>query len=439
MIEKQASAEVRTSTPLRVVTWNLNHWRQPLLPSDTRREAWRYLAETLGADVALVQEAVPPSDLPREQVAYGEIAGHRNWGSAIAALGPDEGATLETIRSVRIPWTRRRFLLANTHPGAVAVAELTLPGIQPITAVSIYGVMDGSSTSTMLRIAGDLVPLFDSPHGSRVILGGDFNVSRASKDPKQVARADAVIDVIRSLGLVEAKTLGVERPASAADCACGSGATCDHLATWGTTELDYLFVSPALAPQVAGLTADLILDLSLTSERTPHAWDEESFAVEIGRRHGSAARVVVERLVNWADNKERELAATTGVAIKALTRFPTNGITTEPELMFPVDLNLEPRGSQSTISIHADGRVVVWLGAMRHPPFDTEAARSDLLRELNEIPGVHLPPRQVNGWPRFALAVLEEPANLVRLVAVLDRIATESHNRIDGPAVAIGR
>ena len=197
--------------PLRLVTWNLNHWRQPLLPVDTRRAAWAHLADAIGAQVALVQEAVPPLELPRERAVYGEIAGHRNWGSAVVALDP--AVTIEPLRSVRGPWNRRRFLLANTHPGSVAVARLTVAGIEPITLVSVYGVMDGSSVSTMLRITADLVPLFDSPHGARVILGGDFNVSRAGKDPRYVARSEAVLGAIRSLGLVEAKTVVAEPPA----------------------------------------------------------------------------------------------------------------------------------------------------------------------------------------------------------------------------------
>src|SRR6476646_6132221 len=74
------------TVPLRVATWNLNHWQQPLLPIDTRHAAWDHLARELGAQVALVQEAVPPPDLPRERVMYGELAGHRNWGSAVVAL-----------------------------------------------------------------------------------------------------------------------------------------------------------------------------------------------------------------------------------------------------------------------------------------------------------------------------------------------------------------
>jgi endonuclease/exonuclease/phosphatase family metal-dependent hydrolase len=425
-------------TVLRLVTWNLNHWRQPMLPTDTRRAAWEYLSRGIGAGVALVQEAVPPLELEGDRAVYGEIAGHRNWGSAVAALDPR--VSIEPLRAVRVPWTRRRFLLANTHPGSVAIARLLVPGIQPITLLSVYGVLDGSPVSTMHRVIADLVPLFDSPHGARVILGGDLNVSSSTKDPRQVARAEAVFAAIRSLGLIEAKAHVAQQPASPPDCPCGNGGTCSHLGTWSNVELDHLYVSPSLAGQLTALSVDtaaveaglsdhapLVLDLALSAERTPQTWDEESFAEEIGRRHGPAARDVVEKLVNWAELKERELAATTGVCAKSLTRFPTNGCTAEPELMFPVDLNLEPRGSQPTISIHADGTVVVWLGAMGHPPFDTESARHELRRAINELDGVYLPSRQVNGWPRFPISALEDTANLVRLAAVMDRIATESH------------
>lgn len=197
--------------PLRLATWNLNHWRQPLLPSDTRRGAWDYLSTKIGAQIALVQEAVPPLDFGSDRAVYGELAGHRNWGSAIVALDP--AISVEPLRSVRIPWSRRRYLLANTHPGSVAVAQLRLPGIQAISLVSIYGVMDGSAVSTMLRVVADLVPLFDSPYGSRVILGGDLNVSRATKDPRQLARAEAVVEAIQHNGFIVS---------TRADSTCGS-------------------------------------------------------------------------------------------------------------------------------------------------------------------------------------------------------------------------
>ena len=397
----------------------------------------------MGAQVALVQEAVPPLELDRDRAIYGELAGHRNWGSAVVALDP--AIKVEPLRSVRIPWSRRRYLLENTHPGSVAIARMTIGDIEPITLVSVYGVMDGSVVSTMLRVIADLVPLFDSPYGARVILGGDLNVSRSTKDPKQIARAEAVIGAIRALGLVEAKTLVASGRRAATDCPCGGGAECDHIGTWGRAELDHLFVSPGLAGQVTALSVDptvvaaglsdhvpLVLDLALSPERTPHTWDEESFAEEIGRRHGAGARDVVEKLINWADQKERELAGSAGVRTKTLTRFPTNGITTEPQLWFPVDLELAPKGSQPTIAIRARGDIVIQFGGMKQPPFDTTAARDELRLVLNEIEGVDIGSWQLSRWPTIPLAVLEDPANLARLVAVLDRLATESHTFAPG-------
>jgi hypothetical protein len=294
--------------------------------------------------------------------------------------------------------------------------------------------------SSLLRVIADLVPLFDSPYGSRVILGGDLNVSTATKDPKGLARAEVVIAAIRSLGLVEAKSVAAQAPASSLACNCGSGGTCTHIGTWGRDEIDHLFVSPALASQVTAISVDstvvkaglsdhvpLILDLALSAELTPHTWDEESFAEEIGCRHGRGAREVIEKLVNWADQKERELAGIAGVRTKTLTRFPTNGCTTEPELWWQVDLELEPKGLQYTISARARGEIKVHFGGMKHPPFDTDAARDELRAALNAMDGVNLPRLSVSHWPTFPISVLEDPANLARLVAVLDRVATESH------------
>jgi endonuclease/exonuclease/phosphatase family metal-dependent hydrolase len=421
---------------LRVVTWNMNHWRQSRVPLDTHRAAWKHLADRLGADVVLAQEAVPADELAPERTVYTEIAGHRAWGSAIVALPPH--ATVRPIRAVRNAWSRRHHLLLNTHPGSVAIAELELPGIQPITLVSIYAVMDGSSLATMYRVLADLVPLFDSPQGARVIVAGDFNVSRSTADPVQRARADALLGALGSLGLVEARSLAPVENAGLPPCACTADG-CGHLPTWKSAELDHVFLSPALASQVTAMAVapdlvtdglsdhvPLVLDLALTAEHTPHAWDEEAFAAEIGRRHGRVAREVVERLVAWADERERLLGEADGVRWRALTRFPTNGVTAEPELWFPLDFNLAPRMNQPTFSIKASGEVVMQFGGMRHPPFDTEDGRRPLLDALNAMTGVDLPRWQVRTWPRFPLAVLEDETNLARFVAVLDRIVTES-------------
>lgn len=437
-------------TPLRVVTWNLNHWRQAVLPADTRAAAWAAIRERLGADVALLQEAVPPAGMDAASVVYGELAGHRAWGSAVAAMRPDLAVT--TVRAVRMPWSRRHHLLGGTHPGAVAIAEVAVPGVEPIVMISVYGVMDGSATATMYRFIADLVPLFDSPRGARVILAGDFNVTRSTTDQRALDRARAVLGAVRSLGLVEAKGLpGVSLPPAAGEsraCGCADPARCDHIPTWRTVELDHVFVSPSLAGQVTGLGAfpelateglsdhvPLVLDLALTAERTAHGWDEEALAVEVARRHGTQAGLVVERLVAWADDLERRLGEEDGVRVRGLTRFPMNGVTTEPELWVTLDFNLAPRGSQPLFSIRGDGHLVLQLGRMRHPPYDTAAARRDLLAQLGAIPGVHLRRARHDGWPRIPLAALENPEALGRFATVLEAVVRASRPLADGQEV----
>lgn len=206
-----------------MVTWNLNHWRQTLLPVDTRRGAWQRLATPvadggLGEQIALLQDSSLPHWIPRERAIFGELAGHRNWGSAVVALDPSVGS--EPIVSVRNPWSRRRFRLDAALPGCTAVARVTIPSLQPLTVVSVYGVFEGSALASMHRVVADLLPLFDSPDGARVILGGDLNVTRATTDPKYLARAEALLDAVTALGLVEAKTVVLARPAPPADCPC---------------------------------------------------------------------------------------------------------------------------------------------------------------------------------------------------------------------------
>jgi endonuclease/exonuclease/phosphatase family metal-dependent hydrolase len=431
--------ETASAIFLRVATWNLNHWRQPLLPLDTRRSAWAHLAKPLVAQVALVQEAVPPVDLGRDRHVFGELAGHRTWGSGVVALDP--AIEIEPIRSVRMPWSKRRYRLDTAYPGSTAVACVTVAGLQPITFVSVYGVLEGSALISMHRIVADLMPLFDSPDGARVVLGGDFNVTQSSSDARYVGRAQALLDAVASLGLVCAKTALPEPIPGHAECACGNGPSCGHLATWGKAELDHLYVSPALAPQVARLRVDesgveaglsdhaaLVLDLSLTSDPTPHTWDEDTFAIEVGTRHGPGAKSVVEALVSWAEHKERELAATAGVTAKVLTRFPVSGgVTAQPELLLTLDIQTEPRASQVLCSIHADGQVVIWFGAWKLPPFNDPRARERVRKQLNELAGVHIQWRQASGWPRIPISALENRDNLVRLTGVLDKLAMESH------------
>ena len=122
MTDQVGDTTLAAQVPLRVAVWNLNHWQQPVRPIDTRTAAWQYIADDLRADVALLQETVPPRTSPACRVVYREIADYRPWGSAVASFRDD--ARLEEIWAVSTRWDRRRrFTLAKTFPGSVAVYQ----------------------------------------------------------------------------------------------------------------------------------------------------------------------------------------------------------------------------------------------------------------------------------------------------------------------------
>lgn len=180
------------------MTWNMDHWKRSLLE---REHAWSYLRVLSQPDVALLQESVPPSDLSRDRYVYREIAHGREWGSSVVAL--DTGVDVEEVWSVRTRYSK--VPLTRNHPGAVTVARVRAPDIDPITFVSVYCVLEDQfySHTTMLRIIADLIPLFDSADGRRVILGGDFNLSTASSNVVELPRYKAIIEAVKSLGLVD--------------------------------------------------------------------------------------------------------------------------------------------------------------------------------------------------------------------------------------------
>jgi hypothetical protein len=80
----------------------------------------------------------------------------------------------------------------------------------------------------------------------------------------------------------------------------------------------------------------------------------------------------------------------------------------------------------NVISMHTDGQVVIHLGGWRITPFDAPSRRHQIRRLLNSIPGVEIAGREVYGWPRFQIGALDDPANLDKLVGILDQIATET-------------
>lgn len=231
-------------------TWNMDHWKRTRLQ---REKAWEYLQTQSDTDVMLLQESVVPSGL-NLQFVHREIAGYRPWGSGVVAFS--EGTSVQEIDAVRTSNGAKRFSMLGTRPGTVIVAQADLPDIGPITCVSIYGLIDVYARTTMFRIIADLIPLFDSRFGSRVVLGGDFNVTTACKKEKpEYPRYAALLNAVESLGLENLAITAEDRPAPISDCPC-SEENCFHIPTYHKTQLDWLFATPGLARRCTRLRVD---------------------------------------------------------------------------------------------------------------------------------------------------------------------------------------
>jgi hypothetical protein len=59
----------------------------------------------------------------------------------------------------------------------------------------------------------------------------------------------------------------------------------------------------------------------------------------------------------------------------------------------------------------------------KQPPFDDEHKRLELLRRLNDIPGVTIPRDAIEKWPSITLTTFNDEAALAQFLEVLDWIA----------------
>ena len=297
-----------SSRRLTVVTWNMDHWKRTV---QTRRDAWSYVASGLGADIALLQECASPKELDRSRIVHRQIAGGRPWGSAVAVFNDD--LRVEEIGAVRTKYSSTLFPMLGSFPGAVIVARVEVPGVGQITCVSVYGLINVYAQTTMLRIVADLIPLFDSPEGERVVLGGDMNVTTAAAPSAELRRYEAILKAVESLGLLNLAETAVARPPQFENCLCGV-ASCHHLRTYGDnpgTQLDWLFATPELARRCQHLRIEYDRTASL-SDHAPviaefeiplgipaQLWDPESFVREVGIRQGEASSHVAEEIIAW--------------------------------------------------------------------------------------------------------------------------------------------
>jgi len=225
---------------MRVAAWNLHR----------RPQAWSYLLDELRPDVALLQEVAPPVD-SGALFRRGGIGDNRRWGSAIHA----RDIQLDELHEVRSRHSKSPTSLHGTWPGTVVVAVGEPELSEPVTFVSVYGLIDqGYAITTVHRILSDLTPLLDTEHGRRLVVGGDLNCSTQLGPPDR-ERHRNLFERFASLGLVDllATVAGNREPVAGCPCEddpCRHVQTHRHPNSRVPWQDDYLFATEALARQL---------------------------------------------------------------------------------------------------------------------------------------------------------------------------------------------
>ena len=336
----------------RIATWNMDHWKRSV---QQRQDAWEFLRTGDIADVALLQECVPPANLQKTHLEYREIGASRPWGSAVVSFS--DNIQIDEIGTVRSRYSTTKFSMLGTYPGSIIVTRAKIPDVAPVTCISVYGLINVYAQTTVLRIIADLIPLFDSPDGQNVILGGDFNLTTATNPlDAEFPRYKAILAAVESLGLKNVALTAKQKPQPIQGCLCGQE-NCQHLHTYGDspgTQLDWLFASPALARRCESIRVEhditaewsdhspIIAEFNLPVNIDNKMWEPESITKELGIRHGRSAQRTTEELLSWAYRKHEEL--THDYKSSSLNRLPTS-TGTDPEIWVQLDMK-RPEGLQ---------------------------------------------------------------------------------------------
>lgn len=153
---------------------------------------------------AFSEEGIKGRDFWTEENEVRKPYDRSRWSAAVMSpLGPNKLGE-EDVRARRphrakivdIPFT-------NSRPGSWIAATVAMEN-EPITCVSLYGLIEELTDASMHRSLSEISPIFSDPNYKElVLLGGDFNVSTALADPSARERSRLVLDRIKAYGLVD--------------------------------------------------------------------------------------------------------------------------------------------------------------------------------------------------------------------------------------------
>lgn len=249
---------------MRVLSWNVAH----------NDDMWKKLDELRAQehfDIALLQEAKPPSDVSDDRTIVPDPANHelwktvlpglpREWRTAIASWKPLQITPIEAA-PLHLVSEEDADRLPESYPGAFTAVRVAGTAL-----VSVYGAWEhlpgshGSySIAAVHRTISDLTRLWYGEKQPRVVIAGDWNIwhkygdrTPAAKQVRQWStRHNSVFSRLDAEGLRVAGPYGsgpLER------CPCGTEAECRHVQTYwhnykdGATpyQTDFVMATPGI-------------------------------------------------------------------------------------------------------------------------------------------------------------------------------------------------
>lgn len=162
-----------------------------------------------------------------------------------------------------------------------------------------------------------------------------------------------------------------------------------------------------LVPRVIGQTVEA-QQKKTGAVRESKQWDEPSFFTALEARRGADEAGVARKILEWAETGPFDIWWGKGK---------------HDGSFFPM---LEHKDTRHwLISVWTYGRLEVQFQQMKTEPFNRESKRLELLRRLNEVPGIDLPTSRINKRPSFLLSMLKDEAALRQFLEVLNWFVQE--------------
>lgn len=161
----------------------------------------------------------------------------------------------------------------------------------------------------------------------------------------------------------------------------------------------------SLVPRVIGQTAEA-QEKKSSGPRAEREWDEASVLQEIEEKRGVDEANVARGLIDWSKENVSQINWGKGA---------NDG-------SFAPVLDYEAHHKFIPFRVYTYGNAEILFNRMvvrRNAPFESDDKRLELLRRLNEIPGVDLPEDGIKRRPSIALATLVNPDVLAQFLQVI--------------------